>query len=52
MIQDHDGSIKIVWSVVNQTWFVMWGDYEVLRIFNELAEAEEYVRIDLGCVGA
>lgn len=36
--------IHIEWSPINQAWFVMWGRVEVLRIFNERWEADEYVK--------
>lgn len=36
-------SWKIVYSPVNQAWFVMWHD-SVLRIFNTKVEAEAYVK--------
>ena len=36
---------KIVYSRINQAWFLMWND-QVLRIFNDKAEAElELARI-------
>lgn len=35
---DDDG-LRVLWSPVNQAWFVMWHD-QVLRVVNEKAEAE------------
>lgn len=41
--------MRIVWSPVNQAWFVLWGDRELLRIFNEKADAIAYVqRMEVG----
>ena len=40
-IQTKEDRMRIVYSPVNQAWFVMFGDV-VLRIFNEKADAQAY----------
>jgi NAD-dependent SIR2 family protein deacetylase len=39
----RDDGLSIVWSRVNQGWFVMWGTGTVLRVVNDRAEAEAIV---------
>lgn len=49
----YTGALEIVWSPVNQAWFVLWGrgsieTRQVLKVFNDLSEARYYARVDLG----
>ena len=42
MSKNEPLSLHVTWSPVNQAWLVMIGD-QVLRIFNDIIEAEEYL---------